>query len=146
MAIKYPVNLAITLTPKLSNIAPEVTVRVPGQNVYKTLQNTTRVDFEFTAPSGWVEVEFANKPADDADLAVIIDSVEFFGISDPKFVWTGIYTPRYPELWYSQQIEKPLAHIPQQNYMGWNGTWRLEFTVPVFTWIHRTLDFGWMYQ
>lgn len=139
-------KVSITLTPKLNKIAPEVFVSVPGHVVRKILRQTERVELEFNAPVGWLEVVFMNKPDDDPDMAVIIDQVEFFGISDPKFVWAGIYTPQYPEPWCSQQTEKPPTQLFQQNYMGWNGRWRLDFTVPVFTWMHQTLNLGWVYQ
>ena len=139
-------ELAITLTPKLSTIVPEVFISVPGKSIHAALHSTQRFELEFDSCQGWIEVEFANKPGNDVELAVIVDKVEFFGISNPKFVWAGVYTPDYPEPWYSEQIEKPPVHLSQQSYMGWNGTWRLEFSVPVFTWMHRTLDFGWIYQ
>jgi hypothetical protein len=125
---------------------PEVIVSVPGYSVHETLWKTKQVELEFDNNIGWLEVVFMNKPESDADMAVIIDKIEFFGISDPKFVWAGVYTPEYPEPWYSQQIEKPPAELPRQNYMGWNGRWRLEFSVPVFTWMHKTLNLGWIYQ
>jgi len=136
---------AITLTPKLEKVPPDVFVSVPGHVVRKTLWETTRIELEFDAPVGWLEVVFMNKPELDHDMAVIVDKIEFFGISDPRFVWAGVYTPRYPEPWYSQQVEKPQPQLPQQNYMGWNGTWRLDFTVPVFTWMHKTMNLGWIY-
>jgi hypothetical protein len=139
-------NLAITLTPVFTTLAPEVFISVPGKVICETLITTKRIELEFDAPVGWIEIVFMNKPADDASMAVIVDQVEFFGITDPKFAWAGVYTPVYPELWYSQQIEKPPEHLPQQNYLGWNGKWRLDFSVPVFTWIHQTLNLGWIYQ
>jgi hypothetical protein len=139
-------KVAVTLTPKLGAVPPEVFVSIPGQVVQKTLWQTQRIELEFDAPTGWIEIVFMNKPDDDSTMAVIIDQVEFFGISDPKFMWAGVYTPKYPEPWYSQQTEKPSATLCQQNYMGWNGTWRLDFSVPVFTWIHKTLNLGWIYQ
>jgi hypothetical protein len=139
-------KVAITLTPKLGAVVPDVIVSVPGYSVHETLWKTKQIDLEFEDEIGWLEVVFVNKPASDADMAVIIDKIEFFGISDPKFVWAGIYTPDYPEPWYSQQIEKPPAKLLQQNYMGWNGRWRLDFSVPVFTWMHKTLNLGWIYQ
>jgi hypothetical protein len=139
-------KVAITLTPKLGSTVPEVIVSVPGYSVHETLWKTKQVDLEFDKDISWLEVVFMNKPESDADMAVIIDKIEFFGISDPKFVWAGVYTPEYPEPWYSQQIEKPPAELPRQNYMGWNGRWRLEFSVPVFTWMHKTLNLGWIYQ
>jgi hypothetical protein len=139
-------KVAITLTPKHSGVPPEVFVSVPGQVIRNTLWETKRIELEFDAPFGWLEVVFMNKPELDHDMAVIVDSVEFFGISDPRFVWAGVYTPRYPEPWYSQQKEKPLKQLPQQNYLGWNGCWRLDFTIPVFTWMHQMLNLGWIYQ
>jgi len=139
-------KVALTLTPKFGKAAPEVFVSVPGQVVQETLYETKQLELEFDAHIGWLEVVFMNKPSDDPEMAVIIDRVEFFGISDPKFVWAGIYTPEYPEPWYSQQEQKPPVTIPQQNYLGWNGKWRLDFSVPVFTWMHKTLNLGWVYQ
>ena len=139
-------KIAVTLLPKYSSVPPDVLVSVPGQIVRKTLREPQRIELEFNESFGWLEVVFMNKPDHDPDMAVVIDQVEFFGISDPKFVWEGVYTPRYPEPWYSQQLQKPAENLPQQNYMGWNGTWRLNFTVPVFTWMHGVLNLGWVYS
>ena len=139
-------KVAVTLTPKSSKIAPEVFVSVPGHVVHEILWDTKRIELEFDTPVGWLEVVFMNKPELDQDMAVVIDQVEFFGIADSKFVWAGVYTPKYPEPWYRQQPVKPPAELSQQTYMGWNGRWRLDFTVPVFTWIHQTLNLGWTYQ
>lgn len=139
-------KVAVTLIPKADKIAPQVLVSVPGRATIETLRETKRIELEFDAPVGWIEVAFMNKPELDHNMAVIVDRVEFFGIADPRFVWAGIYTPTYPEPWYSQQEQKPPAQLPQQNYMGWNGTWRLNFSVPVFTWMHQTLNLGWIYQ
>ena len=139
-------KVAITLTPRCGDIIPEVVVSVPGYTVHETLWKTKCIELEFNHVDGYVQVDFKNKPELDHNMAVIIDKVEFFGIADPKFVWAGVYTPQYPEPWYSQQTEKPPTQLPQQNYLGWNGTWRLDFTIPVFTWMHKTLDLGWVYQ
>lgn len=138
-------KVAVTLSSKHSGVPPEVLVSVPGYMVRDTLWSTKRIELEFDAPFGWLEVVFMNKPATDPDMAAIIDSVEFFGISDPRFVWAGVYTPQYPEPWLSEQKQKPPEQLPQQNYLGWNGRWRLDFSVPVFTWMHQTLNLGWIY-
>jgi hypothetical protein len=146
MTTEYLVQVAVTLTPKIGVSVPEVRVSVPGRSVTHVLQQTEKIQLEFVAQSGWLEIEFYNKPALDHDMAVIVDSVDFFGISDPKFVWGGVYSPEYPEPWYSQQHPLPAATLPACNYMGWNGTWRLDFDVPVFTWMHRIQNLGWIYQ
>jgi len=139
-------KIAVTLTPVYDKITPEVFLSVPGYTTREILSSTKTIQLEFNAPVGWLEVVFMNKPELDHNMAVSVDKIEFFGISDPRFVWAGVYTPKYPEPWYSQQIEKPPASLPQQNYMGWNGKWRLDFSVPVFTWMHKTMNLGWIYQ
>lgn len=88
-----------------------------------------------------LEVEHYGKKDDDPSTAVIIENISFFGMSDPHFVWAGNYYPDYPEHY---QNKKP--KLPGQGYLGWNGVYRLEFDVPVFTWIHRTLNMGWLYD
>lgn len=146
MATEYLVQLAVTLTPKISINTPEVRVSVPGHSVTHVLQKTEKIQLEFVADSGWLEIELYNKPDLDPGMAVIVDSVEFFGISDPKFVWHGVYRPTYPEPWYSQQCPTPEAVLTGSNYIGWNGSWRLNFDVPVFTWMHQVQNLGWIYQ
>jgi hypothetical protein len=146
MATEFPVKLAVTLTPKLTKTSPYVLVSVPGHVHRIELWETKRIELEFTASVAWLEVTFYNKPDIDNTMAVIVEQVEFFGISDPKFVWAGVYTPKYPEPWYHQQIPSPAAQLHQQNYLGWNGTWRLDFEIPVFTWIHTIQNLGWIYQ
>ena len=146
MATEYLVQMAVTLTPKIGIAAPEVRVSVPGHSVMYMLQQTRKIQLEFVADSGWLEINFSNKSDLDHDTAVLIDQVEFFGISDPKFIWQGVYRPEYPEPWYSQQCPTPASTLSNYNYLGWNGCWRLDFDVPVFTWIHRVQNLGWMYQ
>ena len=139
-------DVSITLTPRYTVTVPKISLSVPGHSISQDLTVTQRIDFKFTAPMGWLEVRFENKPALDPDMAVIIDQIDFFGISDPRFVWAGIYSPQYPEPWFSQQNPAPMAQLPGQNYLGWNGVWRLDFSVPVFTWMHRTMNLGWIYH
>lgn len=94
-------------------------------------------------------LEFTNKKDSDTqgnlDKAVIIEKITFNNITDPRFVWNGIYKPTYPEPWASEQEHlEPL--LKSHTYLGWNGKWTLTFDVPVFTWMHKTLDLGWIYD
>lgn len=139
-------KIAVTLTPVVDQVAPMVTVSVPGQTISIILSTTQCIELEFDSTMGWLEVEFMSKPDNDYIMAVIVDKIEFFSISDPRFAWAGVYTPDYPEPWFSQQAIPPQAHLPGQTYLGWNGVWRLDFTVPVFTWMHQQLNLGWLYQ
>ena len=51
--------------------------------------------------------------------------------------------------WYYQQIEKGIIlddELTNIDYLGWPGTWTLDFTSPVFTWIHQIQSLGWIYD
>jgi hypothetical protein len=150
MATDYLVKLAINLSPRINRTPPEVSISVPGHVTHETLWKPKRIELEYSGSQGQLEVKFHNKNYNEYtgthDMAVIIDSVEFFGISDPRFVWAGVYWPEYPEPWLSQQTPPPQTALTNHNYLGWNGVWRLNFDVPVFTWMHKTLGMGWIYQ
>lgn len=75
----------------------------------------------------------------EKDLAVIVDKIEINGISDPRFVWQGKFHPEYPR-W--EEDKGPI----DTNYLGFNGDWKLTISIPAYTWIHKTLDLGWIYD
>lgn len=94
-------------------------------------------------------LSFYDKAPDDQNQAVQIKELRMNGVLDPKFIWQGIYRPIYPEPWATQQKQagNDLAReISNTDYLGWNGTWTLEFTSPIFTWIHQVQDLGWIYD
>lgn len=150
MVTEYPVSLSITLRPQIIKTAPRVIVSVPGSMHHCELYETQIISLDFVSSQGFVEILFYNKNyneiSDNCDMAVIIDQLSFFGISDPKFIWAGRYYPNYPEPWYSQQSPTPAVSLDKCNYLGWNGRWRLDFNLPVFTWMHQKLDLGWIYS
>ena len=95
----------------------------------------------------WVKLE-SKTNADTTlteDQAIEISAVTVEGISADRFIWRGVYTPEYPEPWASQQAELS-PEITNTNYLGWNGIWRLRFSVPVFRWIHEVEHLGWIYD
>jgi hypothetical protein len=155
MAIQYPVKLAVTLRPVWHQSPPRIRVGIGNNLTEIDLKETATINFDFTSDSDCkLVVEFLNKqdsdtvPEQGLDKAVVIENVSFFGISDPKFVWAGIYEPSYPEPWATEQRAQGVVlkqHLNSHNYLSWNGKWTLTFTVPVFTWIHQTQNLGWIY-
>ena len=100
-----------------------------------------------------VTIEFLNKKNSDTvdgkDKAIKIDKIVFNNIESEKFVWQGIYQPVYPEPWRSQQKiagNDPMPTLTSQTYLGWNGVWKLNYSAPIFTWIHKVKDHGWIYN
>ena len=156
MATQYLVKLAVTLRPIWHLDPPQIRLGINDNLSEISLTETTTVNFEFESDQSCeLIVELLNKqdsdtvPAQDLDKAVIVESISFFGINDPRFVWAGVYEPRYPEPWATQQQTQGVVlkqQLSPHNYLGWNGKWTLTFDVPVFTWIHQTQNLGWIYR
>jgi hypothetical protein len=153
MTTTYPVKLSITLKPIWHQYPPRVRIGLDQNLTEIDVQDTTTINFEVESNhSITLTVELLNKhdsdtvPEQGLDKAVIIESVSFFGIADPQFIWAGEYRPCYPEPWYSEQTVKPAPLLKNHTYLCWNGKWTLTFEVPVFTWIHQIQDLGWIYD
>lgn len=71
---------------------------------------------------------FQSFAVDELDISAIIDH--------------GRYYPMYPEPWLSEQqqqgIDWPQYHRAWREW-GWNGTWRLEYRAPFYTWLLQTI-------
>jgi hypothetical protein len=145
MVIDYPVQINVRLRPVG---CPWIKITVNHQsNVYQ-LSNQQNFQYSFQTSDcvSEIVIEHFNKAADDAHTAVEIVGINFFGIENQRFAWAGTYTPDYPEIWYKQQLLEPSKTLSGHTYLGWNGIYRLEFGVPVFEWIHKTLNLGWIYR
>jgi hypothetical protein len=148
----YPVELEIHLRPVWHNEPPEILIGIDNEFEQTTLYTDKIFHYKFNASgSATLCVELINKtdadtiPDQGLDKAIVIESISFYGIVDPQFVWVGEYRPIYPEPWASTQPDlKPV--LTNHNYLGWNGQWTLTFDVPVFTWIHKVQNLGWIYD
>lgn len=144
---KHQLKLCVTVTPTGE---PTVRVSLGNQCYQQELSNSHAFEFDQLVDTDTVlTVELIGKSPLDPHTAVNLDSVEIFGIQDPKFVWAGEYQPSYPEPWASQQRQAGID-LPQtrtaQTYLGWNGIWQLRITVPVFVWMHQTQGLGLIYE
>lgn len=150
----YQLDCSVWLKPVWHNDPPLIKLGIDNNVEQISLTEPTEFKFNQTLDSGehTLTIEFLNKIDSDTqfhlglDKAVIVDKIVFFGINDPKFVWQGKYTPQYPERWVSQQSTPPSKILLMHNYLGWNGVWKLQFQLPIFTWIHQVQDLGWIYQ
>ena len=115
-----------------------------------TSNSTAGFGLDLEQGSHIIRFDFLNKALEDTteleDLAVIIKDIRINGISDEKIFNHTVYRPAYPEPWFSQQSKtKPESVLYGHRYLGWNGSWELEFSVPAFQWLHQTIGFGWHY-
>jgi hypothetical protein len=149
----YPVKLDICLQSIWHNNPPIINIGI-NNDIQQIILTDNRVfHYEFMADNcATITVELLNKTDEDTipdkglDKAVIIESISFFNITDNRFVWAGKYCPDYPEPWYSEQTVKPEPLLKNHTYLSWNGKWTLTFDVPVFTWIHKVQNLGWIYD
>jgi len=151
----YLVKLAVALRPIWHADPPRICIGIDDNLSEIVLTESTTIKFEFTAVKECqLVVELLNKTDSDCipdqglDKAVVIESIDFFGISDPRFAWAGIYEPVYPEPWAQEQHDLGVVlkrQLCPHTYLGWNGKWTLTFSVPVFTWIHRIQNLGWLF-
>lgn len=146
MSIQHTVKLEITLRPTTTEPA-QVLIAVDKDQRLLTVDQPTTINFDYTAKThSQLIVELINQQAQEG---VEIVGVSLFDITDPKFAWTGVYTPIYPEPWATQQQNQGVVlkqHLCPHTYLSWPGKWTLTFTVPVFTWIHQVQDLGWVYD
>jgi len=149
---------SLELQPIFWKNPPEITVRCAGTMLYQgPLIDREIFGFDLNLSMGQHQlcIIYRNKTDQDClpdkglDQAVTIQNVEFFGVCDQKFLDIGKYVPNYPEPWAEQQIKQGQRlpeYIIGSRYLGWNGKWTLEFTVPIFTWMHEMMHLGHIYR
>lgn len=146
--MKYNTEFSIHLIPH-GIVKPVISYGLKGQTESNLiiLEKPATLHFNVDLESGSkvFYILFENKTNETADMAVEIDSVTFEGMTLDRFKWSNKYYPNYPEPWASSQVESLPKIRPASTFLGWNGRWELEFEVPIFTWIHRLENLGWIY-
>ena len=150
----YTVKIKIELTGKhYQQYIPCPTILVDNHVVRPSdpLIGTQLVEFGLDLPPGDhdLTIVFDNKqyidyPAEH-DMAVIINSLRFQNLEEDFRIY-GKYYPEYPEPWATEQRQNnfDLPKYQYADYLGWNGRWHLQFRTPIYSWIHKTLNLGWI--
>ena len=156
--MKYNTNIKLGLTPICHTEFPNIVISFNDTEVFSgalTAPRVFEIDKNLSIGEHCLEVLFNNKtdldtvPEKNLDKAVLIDFVKFENMDIDRTKWAGIYEPVYPEFWYNQQVTQgstPEKFLKNSTYLGWNGVWRLTFQSPVYTWIHKLENLGWIYN
>lgn len=129
----YPVRVAVLLEPVGS---PMVKVVCNNQNKILRLSNQAswiNFDFEQEVGPARLSVELFDKHSTDPTTAVIIKQIKLNDIEHIQNTYQGIYYPHDMD-------------SKRDTYLAWNGIWILDFTVPVYSWMHKTQGLGWIYD
>lgn len=152
----FNTKLELELEPVWYNEPPMILVKLNSYPLFDDyLKDCKVIQFDKNLIEGHqrLSINFFNKKnvdtKGDLDKAIKINSLTFMGIKSKKFIWKGLYIPQYPEPWATEQ--KNLGNnlepiLSNQTYLGWNGEWALDFTVPIFSWIHHVENLGWIYK
>jgi len=153
---KHRTEIKLHVTPVWHTEPPVCTIQFSKDVMFKEEITESKVySYEEYLEEGNYDIiiEFLNKKntdtVDGKDKAIKIDKIVFNNIESEKFVWEGVYHPIYPEPWLSQQKtagKVPTPILTAQTYLGWNGVWKLTYSAPIFTWIHKVENHGWIYN
>jgi hypothetical protein len=150
----YTADIKLDLTGQFSRTVPLVKVNV-NHTPIKILPVDGNITLQLQTPPQAagkcvVSLTFLNKDYSEfekynKDMAVMINQVT---VQDYHYDFSkhSVYLPDYPEPWAQQQKDQGNVLLPEvhSNYMGWNGEWQLNLEMPVYRWIHKTVDLGWL--
>lgn len=68
-----------------------------------------------------------------SDQSVEIDSIEMFSLGKEKLRYLGTFNSDTGDAYQSHVIAP-------------GGSWTLDYQYPVFSWLHRVLNFGWLIE
>ena len=150
MVTKFNCKIEISLKPHRWRTVPEISYGIDNLFISTIcVTDLTKLTFEYPYTNGEHQIwlTFNNKDYNDSvleknlDMAIEIVSVTIEGMTLDRFRWAGKYYPEYPD-----DYPEKKSVIESATYMGWNGRWQLPFTTPIFTWIHRLENLGWLYE
>jgi hypothetical protein len=134
----YPVDIFILF----KNVgSPKCKISIDDQSQDLIIDKETEINISLQG-SGLkkLTIEHYGKEDLDSATALIIEQIKLNEITSPRFVWEGMYHPKYPPHLTGD------SELKYHNYLGWNGIWSLEFTLPIYTWIHKVENLGWIYD
>jgi hypothetical protein len=139
-------QFTITLEPVgYDNRWPEFNLKLDNElQDFGTINEERTYNFDVTLDDGahTISIELLNKADNDTivvndkivnDLALIVKKVTIEGYDFDSFLYNAVYKPTGREQ-------------SNSSYLSWNGTWELDFSTPIFTWLHQTQHLGWIYE
>lgn len=129
---QFSVRISVLLEPVGT---PDVVVTCGPECKELIITQPTWLQFDYTAPAGpdKLTVEHRNRKSNDGVTSVIVSKVKFNFVNCDKATYHGMYYPNGKE-------------SRRTTYVNWNGVWVLDFTVPVYTWVHQIQGLGWIYD
>lgn len=83
--------------------------------------------------------------AQDPNISIEVRSLKLQNLPD-EFNIYSFYRPMYPKHWVEENLAlgKRLDPVIHSNCIGWCGQWWIDFETPIYAWIHKRLNLGWL--
>jgi hypothetical protein len=147
---KNKVKISLDLQGRYKHIVPEISISVDDSIIaHRRLDQIDRFLIDVDLSPGYhrlcIDLDDPAALAQDPDIGIEIKSLKFQNLSD-EFSIYSLYKPIYPEHWIKENLAKGhvLDPIIHSNYIGWCGQWWISFETPIYQWIHKRLNLGWL--
>jgi len=154
--LKFKLELYATMWDK----APHAEILVDGKSYYNseitsTQDNPTLIEFEAELEEDKKVDLIINRSGKSVNQTVVNDKgdllkdqllhikrIEIDEIDLGALVFTGLYTPKYPEPWATQmaesgrELKESFTNVSQ---MGHDGEWKFTFSTPFYMWLLENL-------
>ena len=148
----YAIKIKILLEPIYQYAAPHIIygidTNIMSQQSIRSAQEIV-INSKLSQGSHRFFLELTNKDhaanKKDRDMHIKIKHIGFQDMEE-NFHYFSKYQPVYPTQWLQQQKEmgKEWPETILSNHMGWNGTYYIDFETPIYKWIHKKLNLGWL--
>lgn len=149
---KYDIKIKIIVESNYLDIAPYIICGI-GTNIFlqQSIKSSQEIIIEdkLIAGSHRFFLKLTNKNYDiskkEKDMHIKIKHIGFQDIED-NFHYFSKYKPEYPTEWVQQQKEigKEWTETILSDHIGWNGTYYIDFETPIYRWMHKKLNLGWL--
>lgn len=102
------------------------------------------IEFDVSIEDGEHTLTVEHTFSESSQCALVINKIEIDDIDIGVLAYHGVYTPTYPEPWYSDEVAA--GRQPKETigngvdgsacmFMGWEGRYDLKFTTPLYEWL-----------
>jgi hypothetical protein len=149
---KYDIKIKIIVEPSYIDIAPYIVCGI-GTTIFlqQSINSSQEIIIEDKLSEGNHRffLKLTNKNYNiskkEKDMHIKIKHIGFQDIED-NFHYFSKYKPEYPTEWLQKQNEigKEWTETILSDHMGWNGIYYIDFETPIYKWIHKKLNLGWL--
>lgn len=146
-----PVRVELVIATETSGLRPLIEIGINNEVFFAgesdQIENKFVINTELLQGSHELYIDLIGPELvqHDPGSAVIIGSVRFQHLDDDFSIFSQ-YRPQYPDHWIAENREKNI-HLPasiHSNHLGWRGRWSIDFDTPIYPWIHKKLNLGWL--